>query len=148
MNYPPDIDAAYDAWGANCGPCSLAALLERPVEDMRHLMAGIEARGYVNPMHMKAALDQAGMCYRSLGPKRPNHGLIFLQWGGHAHKPIPVQYRFTHWVALDGELVFEVNAPALVSWAEWVRVMPILIKEHGKGDGTFYIRSGLEIARQ
>lgn len=31
---PSDVDQAADAWGANCGPCALAAVFERPVMEM------------------------------------------------------------------------------------------------------------------
>lgn len=32
---PPDVDEASEAWGANCGPCALAAVLGRPVAAIR-----------------------------------------------------------------------------------------------------------------
>jgi hypothetical protein len=147
MHYPPDIDAAFDAWQANCGPCALAALLDQSVGGIRPYFPGFETRRYTNPTHMQAALGLAGLTYRRLGPQRPAHGLCFVQWGGHAHQPIRAQYRFTHWIAVSGDQVFEVNAPTLVSWDTWVRVMPRIMSEAQRGDGTFTIRTGLSVPR-
>jgi hypothetical protein len=123
----------------------LAAILGWTVDEVRPLMTDIERRQYVNPTHMKAALDRAGVRYRSIGAHRPTYGLMFVQWSGHEHQPINVQYRFTHWLAITGERVFEVNAPELVSWDEWQRVMPRMMQEAGKGDGGVRIRSGIEV---
>ena len=145
LSYPPDIDEAYDQWRASCGPCALAALLGMKVQEVRRYLPGVEQRVYCNVTQLKAALDAAGVHYRSIGPRLPKRGLVFVQWSGHDDKPIKVQYRFTHWVAIEAETVFEVNAPELVSWAAWQRVMPKLMQEEGQGDGSYRIRAGLEV---
>jgi hypothetical protein len=147
LHYPPDIDEAYEAWGASCGPCSLSAILGCTVADVKPFMEGIERRGYTNVTHMKAALETAGVRYQSLGPKLPTRGLCFVQWSGHDHKPIRVQYQFTHWFSIEDGWVFEVNAPNLVTWEQWQRMMPKLMEEAGRGTGGYRIRSGLALCR-
>lgn len=147
MEYPIDIDAAYEAWGANCGPCALAALLGQSVHAVRPFFPGFDRRPYVNVSHMKAALTAAQRPFRSIGPARPQFGLVFIQQGGYAHQSVAMQYRHTHWIAVDGPLVFDVNAPALVSWPEWDRVFPRLMHEAGRSNGTYRIRSGLAVQR-
>jgi hypothetical protein len=145
MVYPADIEQAYNLWGANCGPCSLAAILNLPVNDVRKLMDGFERRGYSNITHIKNALDRAGVKYRSIGPRMPTHGLVFIQWGGHESKPAHVQYHHTHWIAYSRGTVFEVNAPYLTTFASWEEIMPEAVKEEGHGNGAYTIRAGIEI---
>jgi len=71
MTYPPDIQKAHELWGANCGQCSLAAVLDLSVNDVRELLDGFESRGYTNPTHLKAALDTAWPSFNGVGT-RPN----------------------------------------------------------------------------
>jgi len=155
MIYPNDIKVASDEWGANCGPCSLAALLECPVAWARFLIADFDKRKYMNPSHMKEALSRAGVEHHSLGRQLPAYGLAFVQWGGHGGRPHFVQYQFTHWIAIEpgpGNVidslptVFEVNAPYLVSFDEWERQMPDIAKRGGLGDGTYFVRTGIEVS--
>ncbi len=96
MLYPSDIEEAHELWGANCGPCSLAAVLDLSVSDVRGLL-------------------------------------------------INVQYRFTHWIGIAGDVVFEVNAPHLTTFESWKEIMPEAIKEEGHGNGKFTVRAGIEI---
>lgn len=145
LTYPPDIDAAYESWGASCGPCSIASILGATVNEVHDYLEDVDTRGYMNILHVKAALTLACLRSWSIGTRLPKLGLAFIQWGGHEHKPVRVQYQFTHWIAVEGERVFEVNAPELTTWTKWQRVMPKMMKEEGKGDGTFHIRSGIEV---
>lgn len=147
MIYPSDCEQAYDVFGANCGPASIAAILNRNVMDIRSYLDGFEQRKYMNPTHVKATLDKMRIGYKVLGTQMPINGLVFIQWGGHENKPITAQYRFTHWIAIEYGTVFEVNAPQIVTWQQWQKVMPGIIKEEGHGNGSFFIRSALEIVR-
>ncbi|HEY6231463.1 MAG TPA: hypothetical protein VIW64_09365 [Pyrinomonadaceae bacterium] len=155
MLYPNDIEAAADSWSANCGPCALAALLEVPVNQVRDVLDGFDQRKYMNITHMKNALDRCGIERHSLGKQLPQHGLAFIQWGGHEAKPHFVQYQFTHWIAVYPErsnvvdswpYVFEVNAPRLVRFDEWQRQMSRISKGAGWGDGTYFVRAGIEVS--
>jgi len=145
MKYPRDIEAATTEWDANCGPCALAAILDRSLAETRPLLNGFDKRGYMNITQVTDALRTAGVPFKSRLKNRPNYGLAFIQWGGHDKKPAFVQYKFTHWIAVAGETVFEVNAPHLVTWREWQNVMPAFARQAGWGDGTFFIRSAIEI---
>lgn len=49
---PPDTEAAADAWGANCGPMSLAAALAVPVDDVRHAVSKVQ------PSHQRSLLGE------------------------------------------------------------------------------------------
>jgi hypothetical protein len=148
---PTDVDAAYDDWGANCGPATLAAILGCEVEAVRRFMdSGWERRRYTNLMHMHAALRNAGVQHRSTADKLPRRGLAFIQFCGpwtEPGKPIASAYRHTHWIGIDGTMVYDVNAGD--SWVEfelWKKDMPILIREgvpHATGE--WFVRRGFEI---
>ena len=148
MIYPSDIETAAETWNANCGPAALAAILERSLADTRSLLEGFEERRCMNISAVLKALRNANVVFKSRLKTRPSYGLVFIQWGGHEKKPAFVQYKFTHWIAVDGDTVFEINALRLLSWDEWQQQMPLTAKEEGWGDGTFFIRSAIEIYRK
>lgn len=50
---PVDVCEANDAWGANCGPGALAAMLGIPCSDVRRYIA--DFRGYLNASQMADA---------------------------------------------------------------------------------------------
>lgn len=142
MKYPNDIETA--EW-ANCGPAALAAILDRSLAETKPLLDGFETRQYMNITHVTNALKVAGVPFKSRLKSRPTYGLAFIQWGGHEHKHHRAQYQFTHWIAVAGETVFDINAPELVSWNEWQKVMSVVSKDEGWGNGTFFIRSAIEV---
>jgi len=149
MKYPTDIDEAAELWGANCGPCALAAILERSLADTRALLDSFEQRQCMNIGDMQRALAAAG---RAFTPKRlkakPSHGLVFVQWGGHESKPTRAQYLFTHWIAVSQNTVFDVNLDHLVDWPTWEVTVPEMMIEDKRGNGTYFIRSVIEVGEQ
>lgn len=146
---------AADAWGFNCGPAALCAVLGKSPDDVRPLLGDFEAKGYTNPTLMYAALKLAGVTarttYRGDVPRAfpdVTHGLVRVQWGGswtNPGVPMGARYRRTHWVAMRtgrevlgafavpkrlGREVFDVNAMCVGGWlefAEWeTQMMPWL----------------------
>lgn len=155
---PTDLDAAYEAWGCNCGPAALAALLGVECEAVRALFPGFEKRRYVNPTHMLQALLQlpgrADGTINSRNPQRPEFGLLFVQWGGPWLKPgVPIgaAYRHTHWIAVDGEAVFDVNADTWVSRQDWEDpqsgVAAWIMSHVPRCDGTWSVRTAISVSR-
>lgn len=123
LYHPPDVEQASKAWGATCGPCSLAAALGRPVASVFEAVAdppqglpGIDTpsfRGWMTIGHMKTAVVRAGAHLdREWAPATPRmleellgtpafagtRILACLQWGG--PWPPRAAARFRHWVAL------------------------------------------------
>jgi hypothetical protein len=87
LSYPTDIERAARRWQANCGPCALAAVLGVPVQRAQALLP--DWPGYTTITCVKAALARV----TAVGARLPSDGLVFLQWGGHDHKPVKAQYR-------------------------------------------------------
>ena len=104
---------AADAWGANCGPMSLAAVLRLGiVEGARELVQPF--RGFMSPTDMYQAVKRAesrGLC-KFLGRGTigrgdpdpwPTLGLVRIQWIGPWCDPGAnprAAYRYTHFVAV------------------------------------------------
>lgn len=105
----PDTLEAGDAWGANCGPMSLAAVLGLPtVEAVRPLVQPF--RGFMSPTNMVEALKRAwgiperwaNMGHQPNDPW-PRLGLVRIQWVGPWCAPgvnPRAAYRHTHWVGV------------------------------------------------
>lgn len=163
---------------ASCGPVALAALLKRPLVELRHAFPHQEAdrATWTSLPQMKAALttlgehwtptllsaeDEAARAAFADGfPVRvwPKRGLALIQWRGSWDRldvGHPGQLRHTHWVAVLGASVFDVNAVGIsalagLGWwqprATWERLMvPQIISYTLGATGGWWVRAGLEI---
>jgi len=135
-----DANAANDAWGANCGPLSLAAALALDLPTVRTFIPNFEQKGYTNPTMMEAALVKAGIRYTrttKLMTQVPCEGLNRIQWEGPWLKPgVPpmAAYGYTHWIAYSEGRVF-CSAVVLIGWlpmAEWREEIARVCKEEIK----------------
>lgn len=133
---PPDAIEAHEAWGANCGPCALAAMLGVPVADVRQHFPGITERGgWCNPTQMRAALTSAGRRFTVVhqpgrcDPRVPA-AMVLVQFTGPwtaADANPRWAYRHTHWIAVRSghggrQWVYDVNADGWTTLADWGRV--------------------------
>lgn len=153
---PPDLDEAQAAWKCNCGPASVAALLGLTCEQVQHAFPGHEGRGYTNPTHVQNAVMSLGRQAKATWergdrkPPLPRFGLVFVQFGGpwlQPGVPIGAAYRHTHWAAVNGEMVYDVNAEG--GW--WPRVLweaevlPWIASQIKRCNGSFYVRASYEV---
>lgn len=151
---PPDVDAAWRQWKCSCGPASLAALLGRPCADLREHFPGMGERGYANPTHLLAACASMDVPVKVRKTDLwiwPDFGLVFVQWGGPWLKPgVPVgaAYRHTHWVAVRGPGVYDVNVGHWVTADDWKRpggVAAWLMSQVPRCDGTWSTRIAIDV---
>jgi hypothetical protein len=147
-----DVEAANDAWGANCGPASLAVACALTLDEVRPHMGDFERKGYTNPTLMAAALDSVGRAWRAAGTDAwPRFGLVRIQWEGPwtaPGVPMRVRYRQTHWIvaalsASRGVGVFDVNAMVNgTGWctvADWERVVvPFILDQYPRASGGWH----------
>lgn len=155
-----DVERAFDDWFFNCGPAALCAVLDKTPDEIRPHLLDFEAKGHTNPTLMTDILRGLGVRYRQVyrsdvpAPMPAiQYGLVRVQWGGPWTRPgVPmrVRYRRTHWVAVAGDKVFDINAMCVGGWipaAEWsTHLVPWLIRECcPKGDGTWWPTHGHEI---
>lgn len=147
MKYPLDIEAAVNEWDANCGPSAIAAILDSPLSKIRPLLLSFDRRQCMNIGDVQQALSLAQVKFKGGLKVIPENGLVFIQWGGHERKPVRAQYRFTHWIAVNHGRVFDINLPMIVDWKEWEATVPKLTKDEGRGNGTYFIRSSIEVVK-
>lgn len=159
-----DADAAFDAWGANCGPGALAIMLGLTLDEVRPHMGDFESKGYTNPTLMYAALDSLGEPYLKVRKRRgepecdwPGYGLVRVQWHGPWMAPeVPgrARYRYTHWIGtalIGGERgVCDINCinngAGWVTLADWERVIvPHLTTEIPRADGGWSRAGAIEL---
>lgn len=158
-----DAQRAADAWGFNCGPAALCAVLGLTPDELRPHMGNFEQKGYTNPTLMQEVLQRLGarheVVWRSdaateLYVPRLRHGLMRVQWGGPWTRPgVPLRarYRHTHWVAVAEPWIFDVNAMCVGGWLpldEWaLQLVPWLLRQAcPKGDGTWWPTHAWEVS--
>jgi len=159
-----DIDKAL-AWGFNCGPSAICAVLDLSPEEVRPHLGDFETKGYTNPTLMIESLKRCGASYRRVyrgdfpGAVWPalRLGVVRVQWGGPWTKPgVPMQarYRQTHWIGMRdmGKTVFDINVADercdgwipfelwLNKWAPWICKEGV-----PKSDGTFWPTHAFEV---
>ena len=146
---PEEAAAAAEAWGFNCGPAALSALLGKTPDELRPHLLDFEAKRFMNPTMVLAVLRGMGVpverAYQCSEPpagavRYPEHGLVRLQWGGPwcgGGVPFAARYRHTHWIAVAGadeqRKAYDVNVGRWISWATWlVKVAPVLARRCSK----------------
>lgn len=152
-------NAAAEAWRFNCGPGALCAVLGLTPDELRPKMGDFEAKGYTNPTLMADVLRAHGVRHRQTyrsdlpGRCRVAFGLMRVQWAGpwtQPGVPMAARYRNTHWVALAGDEVFDINAICVGGWIalqEWeTKLVPWLIREAcPRGTGEWWPTHGWEL---
>lgn len=121
----PDTREAADAWDANCGPMSLAAVLGLPTVQAVHPLVD-PFRGFMSPTDMLRALAASGFKHRTVPvdwPQKPlpQLGLLRVQWHGTWLNPgvdKRAAYRYTHWIGVrtgvpdDGRRLWDMEHPS------------------------------------
>ena len=162
---PAEADDAYDAWRFNCGPGALCAVTGAKPEDALRVLPQFKERGYTNPKMMRAGLKALGRSWteplseesenRLLDlAELPAFGLVRVQWGGrwtNPGVPIRARYRHTHWAAVDGQQVFDINAVHFGGWVpvkEWAeQLIPWLMRECAPKATGWWITHSWEVVR-
>lgn len=166
---PLDVDEAADAWGVNCGPAAVAALLGKSLADVRHAFPWFPARPWCSPTQLGQALSTLGIGHRwtTLGMNRgptdeqkarfSAQGLVVVQidgpWCDLANKA--AAYRYTHTVSCQRVgamlMVYDINAGPDDSPGGWLPfpvwdelVMRDLVAHQKRATGWF-VRSVFEL---
>lgn len=172
-----EAQAAADAWGFNCGPGALCAVLGMTPAELRPHLFGFEKKGCTNPGLMALILQGLGVRWKPVfectGAREPvswvypRFGLVRVQWSGPWTRPgVPVRarYRHTHWIAIDcGEAapatldertrVFDINAIADGGWCSWPawanQLVPWLLRRAvPRADGRWWPTHCWEVRKQ
>jgi hypothetical protein len=150
-----EAQAAADAWGLNCGPGAVAAVLGMTLDELRPHLGDFERKQYTNPTLMWSILNSVGVKWRTSRDKAfPDYGLARIQWTGPWTKPgvsPRAAYRYTHWVGAAGDEIFDINCMSVGGWVpsrEWSgQVVPWLLGECvPRADGGWFVTHSVEIA--
>lgn len=158
-----DAERANDAWGCNCGPGAIAAVLDLTLDELRPMLYDFEQKHYTNPTLMWDILNAAGVNWRLVKPAAqwPRYGLARIQWEGAWTTPgVPprVAYRHTHWVAAQWSeprqefAIFDINAMNSGGWiAEqyWAGALVPWILENcvPRANGRWHLTHVVEITK-
>ena len=113
--------AAYQKWGANCGPHTVAAIRNLSLHEVRKYFEPFP--GSTNPTLMQKVLGALGIEFKlstDLRTKELRDGIAYVQWEGSWLKPDApsvARYRHTHWIAVRNGWVYDM---ALDS-ARWIK---------------------------
>ena len=153
-----EADAAFDAWGCNCGPGAIAAIMGMTLDDVRPHMGDFEQKRYTNPTLMWETLDRIGRPWRKIGKAWPVFGLARIQWEGPWSEPGANPrwgYRQTHWVAswkteARGHGIFDINATGngtgWCSFEHWRDVLvPHIVAHVPRANGKWHVTHGVEV---
>jgi hypothetical protein len=154
-----DAQRAAQAWGANCGPGAIAAVLQLTLDEVRPHLHDFERKRYTNPALMYFALRSLGVVWHvHMGHVDwPVYGLARVQWEGpwlEPGVPIGARYRRTHWVGTrsrhDRREIFDINCMCVGGWVsldEWSAVVvPWLLRELVPGaNGRWHLTHAIEV---
>lgn len=150
LRAPSDVRLAHELFGANCGPAALAAALSVQVCDVMVLFEQFPDRPYTNLSKMREVLGDLGLCFDER-PLMPDFGLALIQMDGPwTDLPGASRWaaRYTHWVAVSGDRIYDINAADWVSRSDWeATTLPVLISTYSRATG-WRVKRGLEILEQ
>lgn len=116
LEYPPDLEDEVRILGATCGPVAFAVISGKALSEAVTCFPAFEAGRWTSRTEMEKALLGAGLSYTRMPGVWPETGLCLIQFTGpwiyqkFAHAAL----KHTHWVAVLGQYVFDVN------WGGWL----------------------------
>lgn len=147
---PHDVHVARAAFGANCGPAALAAILSLGVCDVMQLFPQFPERPTTAPRQMRRALEVCGLHVKNI-EEFPKFGLALVAAEGpwsRWKRATGWTLRYTHWVAVRGQEVYDINEAGWSSMESWsVSAASNFQGEWPKMSG-WCVRLGLEILPQ
>jgi len=146
---PWDIEVARINFGANCGPVSFAAITGKEVcRVMRHFLH-FKHSPWTNLTQMRRALADAGFMTAVQKCAFPNHGVALVQWlGPWTEKDFFSRWSLahTHWVAVDGEWIFDHTVGEWQMFEEWGKVAWEFVSEIPRATG-WRVKYSVEVSK-
>jgi hypothetical protein len=150
LRAPTDVRLANDLFGSNCGPAALAAALSIQICDVMVIFEQFPERPYTTLSKMREALSNIGLHFED-SSRMPCFGLALIQIDG-PWSDLPGSgrwsARYTHWVAVSGDQIYDINANAWTGRSDWESAtLPLLIATYDRAVG-WHVKRGLEILEQ
>lgn len=141
---PWDIKVARINFGANCGPIAFATATEHEVCRVMQFFTHFEEKPWTTLTHMRTAFAMAGFEPETLRQAWPERGVALIQWlGPWSQRDFFSRWSLfhTHWIAVDGDWVFDHTELCWMKKQEWEReVAPLFLQEtrHATGWAVKY----------
>lgn len=127
---PEDVLFALEIFGANCGPASFAAFLERNVCDVMKYFRHFPMRQWTTLGEMEKALSECEALWQKINGKLPEAGLSLISFTGPWSQNWAGRLRHSHWIAYKQHQVFDINVNGWTTSDNWQSlVIPHLINE-------------------
>lgn len=147
---PWDIEIARINFSANCGPSSFAAITEREVCRVMRFFQHFEHSPWTNLTQMRRAFAEAGYEHEVHRREMPQHGVALIQWLGSwtradffSRWSLP----YTHWVAVEGDWVFDYTVAEWQTVADWQhRTVPSFLAKIPHACG-WAVKYGIEVSK-
>jgi hypothetical protein len=125
LGHIPSVNDAIRNLGATCGPVAFAAISGKTLPEAVSCFASFEPRRWTTRTDMERALLKAELPFNRLSGIWPETGLCLIQFTGPWTKRQFAQaaLKHTHWVAVLGQYVFDVNWGGWLPQANWEDVV-------------------------
>lgn len=159
-----DQHAAWEAWGCNCGPGALAAVVGMTLDELRPHLGDFEEKRYTDVVMMLGILDSIRVEHHAISPvMMPRYGLARIQWEGpwtEPDQPAEARLRHSHWVGVQSTLehkglpsgfrIFDINAMQVGGWLHYTmwskRLVPWILEEcEPEANGRWHITNAFDI---
>jgi len=142
---PPDLNAARDRFGANCGPAALAAVIRASIISVMPFFPDFPARTWTTAGDMRTALDRARVDYHETGNCSPEYGVALIQFGTAGMHPIAA-LKLTHWVAICGSFIYDNNWDGWLPMPIWEQVIFSEFQHRNPKIESWRVRCGMGFA--
>jgi hypothetical protein len=122
---PAQTKDELDERGLSCGPVAFAALAQLQLETALLLFPEVRQQPWINRVMMERALRAVGYDYVRASNTWPLFGLCLLHFTGPwTQRGYPAAIlQNTHWVAVFGEYVFDINWNGWLPRSNWEEVI-------------------------
>lgn len=153
---PPDLLAAFDSWGATCGPAAIAAATGKTLAEVRPALVAFG--GFMNPTAVLETVERMGLKARKLraeeAPLLPLRGCAHVFFDGPwSAGGARARYAHSHWVAYFRErpgapfAFYDCNVGPAGGWCMreiWeAQILPTIMPVRGTG---YSVNAWIEIS--
>lgn len=150
LRAPTDVETANRLFGANCGPVTFAALLSLQTCDVMQFFSHFETRKFTTCRDMTQALDACGIEF-TIGTDYPDFGFALIQIEGpwtRSRKAARWSDKYTHWIGVCGQRIYDINAAEWVSTPEWEEQIVSAVITATPGATGWSVKRSVEVLEQ
>lgn len=148
LRCPTDLQLASRLHRANCGPAAYAATFERNVLEVMECFPQFPRKPYTTCAQMISAFSKSGHVVRKVNGLWPVDGVALLQFlgpWGNEKSPSSAALRYTHWVGVKRDLIYDLNWGAWLPLLSWEALVYPMFTDFEPKISGWKVRCGLQI---